>query len=277
MIERNFVKEGIRNADIEAYLRKELSHAEYSHSEIKRTPLNTRIIIYAGRPGMVIGRAGSNIQKLTENLSVLFKIEKPQLEIKEIERPDLDARVVAKRIAEAIEKGNNPRKIANIFIKKILHSGAIGAEIVISGKSGGGRSKADKFIEGYLKKCGDTAERYANRSKLTAFTKPGAIGIKVRIMRELPDEIKMIRQESKETAKPVEALAPETKIEEAVAVVEGAPIAEKAAGAPKEVKEEKPKEKNARIMPAESASSKALLKKKKAEKKEEGAASEEKK
>jgi len=242
MIERNFVKEGIRNADIEAYLRKELSHAEYSHSEIKRTPLNTRIIIYAGRPGMVIGRSGSNIQKLTESLSTKFKIDKPQLEIKEIERPDLDARVVAKRIAEAIEKGNNPRKIANIFIKKILHSGAIGAEIVISGKSGGGRSKADKFIEGYLKKCGDTAERFANRSKLTAFTKPGAIGIKVRIMRELPDEIKMIRQESKKTAKPAEVPAPETKVEEALVVVEGALVAEKAVEAPKEEKAaEKPK------------------------------------
>ncbi len=99
MIERNFVKEGIRNADIEAFLQKELDHAEYSHSEIKRTPLNTRIVIYAGRPGMVIGRMGSNIQKLTEDLATKFKIEKPQLEIKEIERPDLDARVIAKRIA----------------------------------------------------------------------------------------------------------------------------------------------------------------------------------
>lgn len=263
MIERNFVKEGIRNADIEAYLRKELSHAEYSHSEIKRTPLNTRIIIYAGRPGMVIGRAGSNIQKLTEELSVKFKIDKPQLEIKEIERPDLDARVVAKRIAEAIEKGNNPRKIANIFIKKILHSGAIGAEIVISGKSGGGRSKADKFIEGYLKKCGDTAERYANRSKLTAFTKPGAIGIKVRIMRELPDEIKLVHQESK-AAKPLEAPAQEAKVDEAVAVVQVAPAEEKKAEeAPKEAKEEKPKKER-----------KPRAKKEKAEKKEEGAASE---
>lgn len=244
MIERNFIKEGIRNADIEAYLCRELAHAEYSHSEIKRTPLNTRIIIYAGRPGMVIGRSGSNIQRLTEDLSAKFKIDKPQLEIKEIERPDLDARVVAKRIAEAIEKGNNARKIANIFIKKILHSGAIGAELVIGGKSSGGRSKSDKFIEGYLKKCGDTAERYANRAKLTAFTKPGAIGIKVRIMRELPDEIKLIRTESKVEKKTEVAPAPEVKVDEAVAVVQAAPVEEKKAEeAPKEKKERKPRAK----------------------------------
>lgn len=241
MIERNFVKEGIRNADIEAYLRKELDHAEYSHSEIKRTPLNTRIIIYAGRPGMVIGRSGSNIQKLTEELAAKFKIDKPQIEIKEIERPDLDARITAKRIAAAIEKGNNPRKIANIFIKKILASGAIGAEIVISGKSGGGRSKADKFIEGYLKKCGDTSERYANRAKLTAFTKPGAIGIKVRIMRELPEEIRIKHPESREE-KPAEAPVPEPKAGEVTEAVEGAPAEEKKAEeAPKESKEDKPK------------------------------------
>ncbi|MBU4300783.1 MAG: 30S ribosomal protein S3 [Nanoarchaeota archaeon] len=237
MIERNFIKEGIRNADIEAYLCRELAHAEYSHSEIKRTPLNTRIIIYAGRPGMVIGRAGSNIQRLTEDLSVKFKIDKPQLEIKEIERPDLDARVVAKRIAEAIEKGNNARKIANIFIKKILHSGAIGAELVIAGKSSGGRSKSDKFIEGYLKKCGDTSEKYANRAKLTAFTKPGAIGIKVRIMRELPEEIKMIPKESKIEKKPAEEPAHDVRVEEAIAVIEVAPAEEKKAEkAPKEEK-----------------------------------------
>ncbi|VVB61178.1 30S ribosomal protein S3 [uncultured archaeon] len=194
---------------------------------------------------MVIGRSGSNIQKLTEELATKFKIDKPQLEIKEIEKPDLDARITAKRIAAAIEKGNNPRKIANIFIKKILGSGAIGAEIVIAGKSGGGRSKTDKFIEGYLKKCGDTSERYANRSKLTAFTKPGAIGIKVRIMRELPDEIKIKHPESKEAEKPAERApideskrepAPEEKAE----VVEAVPAEEKKEETQKE-KAEKPK------------------------------------
>lgn len=259
MIERNFIKEGIRNADIEAYFRKELDHAEYSHSEIKRTPLNTRIIIYAGRPGMVIGRAGSNIQKITEELATKFKIDKPQLEIKEIERPGLDARVVAKQIAAAIEKGNNARKIANIFIKKILGSGAIGAELVISGKSGGGRSKADKFIEGYLKKCGDTAERYANRAKLTAFTKPGAIGIKVRIMRELPDAVKLIHPESKV----VEKTAERAPLDESKTMHAAEEIKEPAAAEEKKteaVKEEKPKAKKER---------KPRAKKEKTEKKEE--------
>ncbi len=225
MIERNFIKQGIRNAEIEAYLRKELDHAEYSHSEIKRTPLNTRVMIYAGRPGMVIGRAGTNIQRITETLEKKFSIGKPQLEIVEIQNPDLDARVVAKKIAAAIEKGNNARKVANIFIKKILAAGAIGAEIVIAGKSGGGgRSKMDKFLEGYLKKCGDTAERFADRAKIIAKTRPGAVGIKVRIMKELPEEIKLKAVEAKKEGAPAET------VKEAAAEA-GAEAVEKAAEA----------------------------------------------
>lgn len=232
MIERNFIKQGIRNAEIEAYLRKELDHAEYSHSEIKRTPLNTRVMIYAGRPGMVIGRAGTNIQKITEELERKFGIGKPQLEIVEIQNPDLDARVVAKKIAAAIEKGNNARKVANIFIKKILAAGAIGAEIVIAGKSGGGgRSKMDKFLEGYLKKCGDTAERYADRAKITANTRPGAVGIKVRIMKELPEEIKLKQLKKAEESKPAEEVKAETKIEQKLE-----PLVEKVAETAKEEK-----------------------------------------
>lgn len=140
---------------------------------------------------MVIGRAGSNIQKITYELERTYKIDKPQIEVQEVARPDVDAKIVAKRIASAIEEGKSPREISNIYMKKILAAGAIGAEIVVAGKSGGGRSKSDRFIDGYLKKCGDTAVRYADRALVVANTKPGAVGIKVRIMRELPPEIKL--------------------------------------------------------------------------------------
>lgn len=269
MIERNFIKQGIRNAEIEAYLRKELEHAEYSHSEIKRTPLNTRIMIYAGRPGMIIGRAGSNIQRVTENLEKKFGLGKPQIEIMEIQNPDLDARVVAKKIAAALEKGNNARKVANIFIKKILQAGASGVEIVIGGKSGGGgRSKTDKFLEGYLKKCGDTAERYANRAKLIAKTRPGAVGIKVRIMRELPEEIRMkkeVKAAPQEPAK-VEEIKPAAieapKVEENVAEVVAEIPKTAEAKEPESPKSEEAKaEAKPKIMSTESTSSSAKLKK----------------
>src|SRR3989344_8621568 len=98
MIERKFIQRGIRNLGIEEYLKSELDKADFSHAEIKRTPLNTRITIYSGRPGMVIGRGGQKIQELTDMLKAEFGVDNPQIEVKEVENPYLDAAVVAKQI-----------------------------------------------------------------------------------------------------------------------------------------------------------------------------------
>ncbi len=186
MIERKFIEKGIRNSEMEAFLNKSLERADYSHSDIKRTPLNTRIVIHAGRPGVVIGHAGSKINEMTGAIKNRFKIDNPQIEVKSVENQELDARVVAKQIASSLERGTKHRQIVNIMLKKIMEAGAIGVEISVSGKITGSRSRAEKFMSGYLKKCGNTSDVHTQRAFEKATLKAGVIGIKVKLMNTMP-------------------------------------------------------------------------------------------
>ena len=214
MIERKFIHKGIRNAQLDTYFQKELERVDYSHCEIQRTPLNTRITIYAGRPGMVIGRGGSKIQEMTSTIEREFKIEKPQLEVKALENADLDARVISKQIAEALEKGMKHKRIVSIYLKRIMRSGALGVEIDIAGKISGERSRTEKFHEGYIKKSGFPAEDLMSKSMQVAVLKAGTIGVSVRIMKDVPAIMKV---EKNITAMKLAMDAAKKKAEEKVA------------------------------------------------------------
>lgn len=189
MIERKFVEKGIKKAEMETYLNHALERADYSHADIKRTPMNTRIVIHAGRPGVVIGHSGSKINEITETLRTQFKVDNPQIEVKAIPKPDLDPVVVAKQIASSLERGMKHRQIVNLMLKKIMHSGAIGVEITISGKISGARSRSEKFMQGYLKKCGNTADVYTLKGHGMAILKAGMIGVTVKLMTTRPSEL----------------------------------------------------------------------------------------
>ena len=102
MIERVFVKESVKKVLIDEYFKKELSRAGYSHCDIRKTPIGTKIIIYAEKPGFVIGRRGSRIRELTETLAKEFGVEKPQIDVKSVENSDLDAQVVAQKVAQSL-------------------------------------------------------------------------------------------------------------------------------------------------------------------------------
>ncbi len=212
MIERKFIEKGIQKSEMEKFLNKTLERADYSHSDIKRTPLNTRIVIFAGRPGVVIGHAGSKINEMTNTLKNKFKIDNPQIEVKSVSDPSLDAKVVAKQIASSLERGTKHRQIVNIMLKKIIEAGAIGAEITISGKITGSRSRTEKFMRGYLKKCGNTADVHTQTEMETAVLKAGTIGVKVKLMSTMPSVLS-IEKRILETAKEKEDEKKEKKPE----------------------------------------------------------------
>ncbi|MCJ7770647.1 KH domain-containing protein, partial [Candidatus Bathyarchaeota archaeon] len=75
----HFIDEAIRNKEIDEYLGTKLDKAGFAGAEIARTPLGTRVTIYATRPGLVIGRRGSNIVELTHLLEEKFKLQNPQI------------------------------------------------------------------------------------------------------------------------------------------------------------------------------------------------------
>ncbi|MHA1832352.1 MAG: KH domain-containing protein, partial [Candidatus Baldrarchaeia archaeon] len=93
-----FIREGLKRAAIDEFLEKELKRAGYAGVELFKTPIRTRVVIYAARPGLIIGRGGHNIRELTQILEERFGIENPQIEVEEVEDPDLSAKVVAARI-----------------------------------------------------------------------------------------------------------------------------------------------------------------------------------
>ena len=188
-VEKLFVKEGIKESEVEAYLAKKFDKAGYSHTEIQRTPLGTRLIIYAHKPGLVIGRSGRKIDEITEEIRKKFGFENPLIDVREVENPFLDAHIVAKRIANALEKGINFKKVANYYIDKVMEAGAIGVQIKTGGKlAGKERSRFQKFKKGFVAFSGDYAETLVETGYAQAKIKPGIIGIQVKIMKELPKE-----------------------------------------------------------------------------------------
>ncbi|MEO2151257.1 MAG: 30S ribosomal protein S3, partial [Thermococcus sp.] len=104
-IERYFIKEGVKEMLIDEYLEKELRRAGYGGIDIKKTPLGTKVIIFAASPGYVIGRGGRRIRELTRILERQFGLENPQIEVEEIKNPYLNAKVQAVRLAQALERG----------------------------------------------------------------------------------------------------------------------------------------------------------------------------
>ena len=210
--ERIFIKQGLKRVELEEYLEKELERAGYGGVDIRRIPTGTRVALYVERPGMVIGRKGRSIKQLTDELAQKYRLENPQVEVVEIKVPELSAPVMAKRIAFALERGIKYRRVGYTTLRRIMRAGAKGAEIVISGKLSGERSRTGRFYDGYLKKAGEPALKFVSCGYAVAKLKPGVIGVKVRIMPpdvHLPDEIRLV--EEKVEAKPAEAKPPATE------------------------------------------------------------------
>lgn len=200
MIERKFVEEKVKESRIKKFLEKEISRCGYSNSELQRTPLGIKIIIWSSKPGLIVSKEGRKIKSLQKALEEEFKLENLQIEIREIENPDLDPQIMAEKIATQLEKleANKFKAIGHKSLQRILDSGARGAEILISGKVPSQRAKSWRFRMGYLPKCGDVTKMVLVGFKI-ANPRPGIIGIKVSILpkdAKMPDEIS-IRQEKK--------------------------------------------------------------------------------
>ncbi|MBU5678549.1 MAG: 30S ribosomal protein S3 [Candidatus Aenigmatarchaeota archaeon] len=178
MKERLFIEDAKRYVQIEEFLMNELGESIPSSVEIEETPVGTRVIIYTLVPGIVIGSGGEKIREITQKL-INFGLQNPQIVVEKIKNPDLDPNVIAYKIAKAIEKNINYKKVGNYYLKKVIDAGAIGCEIVISGKIAGEKASSYKFFSGYLEKSGP--REHILKAYKTANTKPGVIGIKVYI------------------------------------------------------------------------------------------------
>jgi len=191
----HFISDSIKKTEIDEFLQKRLERAGYGGVDISKTPLGMHIVIYAMRPGLVIGRGGRTIRELAEILEEKFNVSNPQISVSEMEIPELNAYVVASRIASALQRGVHYRRSGYWALNRVMEAGALGVEIIISGKLRSRRARYEKFKSGYLPKCGHPALKYMRKAEVHVPSKPGAIGVKVRIMppdAEFPDKTQVV-------------------------------------------------------------------------------------
>jgi len=177
-----FIEKNTGRLDMDEFLARELNSAGYGGVEIRKMPMRTELVIHSSRPGVVIGRRGSNIRELTYTLENEFGIENIQIEVQEIENPWLNAQVMASRIARQLERGVRYRRMSYWILRRIMRAGAVGCEIVVKGKLSSRRARYQKFKAGTIAKTGEPSNVFVDEADDHAVLKPGVIGIKVRIM-----------------------------------------------------------------------------------------------
>jgi small subunit ribosomal protein S3 len=199
MIERKFVAQKIKEFQIQEYITENLKNVGHSHTKMIKTPLGEKVVLYASRPGLIVGRKGQNIKELTKTLKKRFGLENPQVEVSEVENVNLDANIVSEKIADALERFGSQKfkAIGHKVMESVMSSGALGVEIIMSGKIPSSRAKSWRFYSGYLKKCGDISIVSVDVSYAQAKLKTGVIGVKVSIMppgTNLPDKVELVKE-----------------------------------------------------------------------------------
>ncbi len=197
--ERKFIEEKMDRVMLKEYLQKSTERAGFGGADISRTPMGTRITLYTEKPALIIGRKGKRIREITEEIKEKFDFDNPQIEVQEVNRPELNAQIMAEKLASSLERGWYFRRAGHSTVRKIIDAGAKGCQIILSGKITGPRHRVEKFQDGHIKYCGEEEKKWMEEGFSQAKLKLGIIGVTVKIMdpeARLPDEIEIIPPES---------------------------------------------------------------------------------
>lgn len=231
MIERKVLQDKFAAFSVDEFIRTQLKDVPIKEVLFEKNPVGERITIFTSTPGLVIGREGLNIRSLTAKLKEKFNYENPQIKIGEIKSTHLSARIVAKIIANDLANfGSQKFKLTGFkALTGIMNAGAMGCEILISGKLPSARAKTWRFAKGYLKKTGSVSDFIVDKAKDHVTLKTGVVGIQVQIMlpdTPLPDKIIYLNPEQVNVSKKemekeeIEAGLREDKAEEEIVVDE---------------------------------------------------------
>lgn len=174
----------LQDIKIKDFIFERLKLAGIVSVNVERSINVIKITIEAGRPGVVIGRGGSNLEILKKDLeNFLKKIGAPttlkfQLDVKEVKNPDLSAKLVAERIAEQLIKRYPHRRAITQAQERVMAAGAKGIKIQLSGRIAGAEiSRSEKYAVGSIPT--QTLRADIDYAELPALTRSGYIGIKV--------------------------------------------------------------------------------------------------
>lgn len=131
---------------IRKYVERAMPAAEISHIEIEKTSDNVRIIIHSARPGVVIGKKGQEIDALRKGLAKHLKRDNIEVSVQEIKNPELDAAIVARSIADQLEKRASFKKVMKKAATAAIRGGAKGVKIRVAGRLGGAEIARDEWV-----------------------------------------------------------------------------------------------------------------------------------
>ena len=174
---RDFADNLVEDYNIRKFLKNKLAPAGISKIEIERTADRVRVIIYTAKPGVVIGRGGSEIDKLKAEVQKYTK-NKLFVDIKEIKRPDRDAQLVAESIAQQLENRVSFRRALKQAMQRTMKAGALGIKAAVSGRLGGADiARSEFYSEGTIPL--QTLRADIDYGFAEADTTYGKLGIKV--------------------------------------------------------------------------------------------------
>ena len=204
---KNVIKNNFRNMELNEFLGEELKDAGYGGIEVQKTPVGARLTVYVTRPGLAIGRKGTGIKDLMAKLEQNFGLQNPQISVLEVSNPELNPQIMCNRIAQLIERGTAFRRAAMWSLNTIMSSGALGVEVVISGKLRTERAHFEKHTIGIVPKSGDDANKIVRTAVSHVLTKMGLMGIQLRIASKVavPQEFEFKDGTTSSNAAPTES------------------------------------------------------------------------
>ena len=144
----NYTKLLHEDLEIKKYVRKKLATASISKIVVERAAKKLRLTIYSSRPGIIIGKKGSDIEFLKNKLTKMTNLD-VYLDIKEVRKPEVEAKLVAENIASQLEKRISFRRAMKKAVESSMRVGAKGVKVVCSGRLGGAEiARTEKYHEG---------------------------------------------------------------------------------------------------------------------------------
>ncbi len=171
------------NADLKVreYLEKKLQGASISRILIERPARNARITIHTARPGVIIGKKGDEVEELRQHIGKMLGIP-VHINIEEVRKPELDAKLVAESVAQQLERRVMFRRVMKRAVQNAMRQGALGIKIMVSGRLGGAEiARTEWYREGRVPL--HTFRADIDYSTAIAKTTYGVIGVKVWIFK----------------------------------------------------------------------------------------------
>lgn len=185
---KEYIKNFYDDIRIKDYVQKRYRHAMISRVEVFRTSDNIKVVIWTGCPGVVIGKKGAEIEKVRQELLLLLNMQDSErfnrlnIDVKEVRKPEIDARLIGLDIANQIENRISYRRAAKQALGRAMRSGAEGIKIRYSGRLLGAEiARSEEYKSGRIPL--HTLRADIDYALTEAHTKYGIIGIKVWVCR----------------------------------------------------------------------------------------------